>query len=323
MTPVWSYFFLLTLVVFSSCKNDQKKDESEAESDSLKTAQTNLEKPKDQVLRITTNSMEFNLSKDTLTAGWNTIEYRNNSNETHFVVFEKYPEGKRLKDTEKEVGPAFQEGMDFIMQGKMDEAMAAFGKLPEWFSNVQFYGGTGLISPKSVAQSTINLDPGVYALECYVKMPSGRFHSMEGMVAELFVVEGENNQKAPNTDYTIDISSENGIVLSGSPAAGIKTFQVNFDDQKVHENFVGHDVHLIRTEEGSSMDSLAAWLNWSTPKGLMTPAPKGFKFVGGMQEMSAGKSGYFTADLKPGNYILISEVPNQKEKGLLADFKIE
>lgn len=319
----WRNIFLVLILVFTACKNNQQKDENLEENESVDNSQATLEEPKAQVYRITTNSMEFNLPKDTLQSGWHNIEYRNNSNETHFVIFEKYPEGKGLADTEKEVGPAFQEGMDFIMEGEMDKAMAAFGKLPEWYSKVEFYGGTGLISPKSVAESTIKLDPGVYVLECYVKMPDGRFHSAAGMVNEIFVTDKENEQDPPKSDYTIEIGSENGIVMEDNPSAGIKTFRVDFKDQKLHENFVGHDLHLVRMENGATQDSLTSWLNWSIPKGLMTPAPQGFKFIGGMQEMAEGKTGYFKADLKPGNYVLVSEVPKQKEKGLLKEFKVE
>ncbi len=64
-------------------------------------------------------------------------------------------------------------------------------------------------------------------------------------------------------------------------------------------------------------------MNWTDPKGLQTPAPKGFKFLGAMQEMAAGKTGYFTADLRTGTYALISEVPDPKSKGLLKTFSVK
>ncbi|MAM19894.1 MAG: hypothetical protein ABGW91_00640 [Christiangramia sp.] len=315
---VWA---CLTFALFS-CKNESKKNLETSASDSLAKQELPQQKAAEN-FKIVTNSMEFILPKDTLLSGWNPIVYQNNSNETHFIVFEKYPEGKRLEDTEKEVGPAFQEGMDYIMEGNMDKAMEAFGKLPEWFSQVQFYGGTGLVSPKSTTQSTLKLDPGIYAIECYVKMPNGRFHSVEGMVDEIIVKDSLSDIPEPQADYQISIGSENGMLLEGNPSAGKKVFKVHFEDQKVHENFVGHDVQLVRKEKEANLDTLANWLNWSTPQGLMTPAPKGFKFIAGMQEMAAGKNGYFTAELTPGDYVLISEVPNQREKGLLKEFHVE
>ena len=49
---------------------------------------------------------------DTIKSGWNTFKYLNKSNEVHFFLLDKYPLGKTIEDTEKEIGPPFQNGMD-------------------------------------------------------------------------------------------------------------------------------------------------------------------------------------------------------------------
>ena len=41
------------------------------------------------------------------------------------------------------LGPAFDEGMALIMEGNVEAALEAFGKLPEWFSEVVFVGNKG------------------------------------------------------------------------------------------------------------------------------------------------------------------------------------
>ena len=311
-------FSLFVLCIAFSCKNENsKRTESMQEGvDNEQNAQTS--KP----FIVTTSAMEFNLPKDTLNAGWNTIEYRNNSNETHFLLLEKYPEGKTLADTEKEIGPPFQKGMDLVTEGKMDDAMAAFGELPEWFQKVEFYGGVGLISPRTSSTVTVALDPGYYVMECYVKMPDGRFHSMEGMVEDIVVVEEKNSMAEPEADYTIKIGTEGGISLDQTPEAGRHMFRVEFTDQKAHENFMQHDVHLVRMQPGADVNILAEWMNWLDPEGFKTPAPEGFKFLGGMQELSAGRYGFFEAELQKGNYMLIAEVPGQKDKEMLQEFEV-
>ena len=86
--------------------------------------------------------------------------YENQSTEPHFILLDKYPEGKTIENAEKEVGPAFDAGMALIMEGKIEEAMEAFGQLPEWFSEVVFFGGTGLIASNETAVTTVNLAPG-------------------------------------------------------------------------------------------------------------------------------------------------------------------
>jgi len=49
--------------------------------------------------------------------------------------------------------------------------------------------------------------------------------------------------------------------------------------------------------------------------GLETPAP--VEFLGGPEGMPAGGTGYFSVDLKPGQYVLIAEVPSPSAKGMM------
>src|SRR5680860_1002883 len=64
------------------------------------------------------------------------------------------------------------------------------------------------------------------------------------------------------------------------------------------------------------------WMNWADSKGLISPAPEGITFLGGVNDMPAGSIGYFQVNLEPGNYALISEVPNTISKNMLKTFKI-
>lgn len=111
--------------------------------------------------------------------------------------------------------------------------------------------------------------------------------------------------------------------MATPPGIGKQVMEVNFQDQKVYEHFVGHDVNLVRYEDGVSLDSLQFWLNWMNPTGLRTPAPDGFTFLGGMNNLGEGGKGYFEAELTPGNYVLISEVPEAEKKGLFTKFQLK
>ncbi|SDS01373.1 hypothetical protein [Christiangramia echinicola] len=318
-----SFFLILLSVLIFSCQDKEKKKGEDQNEEASATKVEEKEDSKNQLMSIVTSAMEFK-TKDKWQSGWTTIRYKNNSNETHFILFDKYPDGKTIEDAEKEVGPPFQKGMDLINEGKLEEANAEFGKLPEWFQEVEFTGGVGLIAPKSTAQSTIFLEPGTYVIECYVKMANGVFHNTQGMAKQIDVVEAESdNSEPPQADYTISINATDGIVLDENVSAGKKTFEVDFGEQKLHENFVMHDVHLVWVDQGADMTALNNWMNWTDPKGLQTPSPQGFKFLGGMQEMRAGKKGYFTVDLRPGEYALISEVPDPEGKGLLKTFSVK
>lgn len=302
--------FISAVMGFSSCKNEKKKSRIEA-----------VEEEVDNAIEIITENMDFQMP-DTISSGWNTFRYKNMSPQTHFFLVDKYPEGKTLDDAVKYVIPPFTEGMKLLNEGKSEEGFAEFGKLPEWFGEVKFLGGSGLISPGGTAEATIKLDPGYYLIECYVKMSNGIFHSSMGMIKPLIVADSGSGNAELKADVAIDISGEEGIVFNDSITAGKHIFSVFFKDQMVHENFVGHDINLARLEAGADQKILEQWMNWVDPKGLIEPAPEGITFLGGINDMPAGQRGYFTATLEPGQYVLVSEVPNAMEKNMLKVFTV-
>lgn len=310
-TVKYVYIILIAVLLNFSCKSDKKNNSKE-----------NIVEPKPNYIEVTTRSMEF-ICPDTIPSGWNTFKYYNLSNETHFFLMDKYPEGKTIDDTIKEVGPAFENGMNLINEGKPEEGFAEFGKLPEWFFSVVFCGGSGLIGPKNTSVTTIKLDPGYYIMECYVKMPNGKFHTMMGMAKPIIVTEENSGNTPPTPDVKISISKEAGINYSGDLKKGTHTFSVHFIDQGPHEHFVGHDVNLVKLADEADLEKLEAWMNWSTPFGLKTPVPNGVTFLGGVNESPAGSTGYFKATITSGKYAFISEVPNSKEKGMFKIFSIE
>ncbi|MCF7561731.1 hypothetical protein L3X39_13870 [Sabulilitoribacter multivorans] len=301
---------ILILFVFS-CKTD-KKEQNKIKKD--------IEKQQNYI-EIITRSMEF-ICPDTISSGWNTFKYYNLSNETHFFLMDKYPEGKTIENTLTDIAPTFEKGMDLINEGKSQEGFAEFNNLPEWFFSVQFCGGSGLIGPKKTSTTTIKLDPGYYIMECYVKMPNGKFHTSMGMAKPIIVTDKDSGNIPPTADVNISISKNEGITYTGNLSKGEHIFSVNFVDQGPHEHFVGHDVNLVKLDANADIEKLEAWMNWSTPFGLKTPVPAGVTFLGGVNESPAGSVGYFKATLTSGKYAFISEVPNNKEKGMLKIFSI-
>ncbi|WP_242119953.1 hypothetical protein [Aestuariivivens sediminicola] len=302
----WNGVFVLILfLLIISCKGDKKQDQKEVE-----------QLIKDPVIEVITNNMEFQMP-DTIPSGWNTFRYINKSTQTHFFTIEKYPEGKTLEDVKELVIPYFDSGMKFINEGKPEEGFAEFGKLPEWFSEVKILGGVALLSPGVTGETTMRLDPGNYFIECYVKMSNGVFHASVGMFDEFYVSGSNSGNTEPTADYSIELSSTDGIVLKDKLKAGNASFSVFFKDQIVHENFAGHDVNLAKIDDSADLEEIESWMNWADPKGLIEPAPKGITFLGGVNNMPAGERAYFKAILDQGKYILIAEVPNAKSKNML------
>lgn len=302
--------FAIIFVCCISCKTDKK--------------QKNLLEPgvkESNLIEIITNNMDFQ-SIDTILSGWNTFKYINKSTQAHFFLLDKYPEGKRLKNTIEEIGPPFDNGMELIMQDKMDEAISEFGKLPEWFGQIVFSGGSGLISPNQTSITTVKLEAGLYIMECYVKMANGKFHTSMGMAKELYVLEKDSGNSPPKADVALTISSTEGINYDHEITRGDHIFSVYYKDQIVHENFVGHDVNLVKLDDNVNLEKLEAWMNWATPTGLMDPLPEGVIFLGGTNDAPAGSTQYFKVSLESGNYAFISEVPHNFKKGMLKTFTV-
>ena len=280
--------------------------------------------PSPNVVEVIARGLVFE-APDEIPSGWTTFRLKNESSLTHFAVLERLPEGIGIKDQHEQIAPVFQEGMDLLNAGNSDAAMEKFGELPEWFSQIVFMSGPGVTAAGQTSQTTVYLEPGTYLLECYVKT-NGVFHSYNpspssyGMVHELTVTEDSSAALEPSATLEITLSGERGIEVEGDLVPGEHAVVVYFEDQKVHENFVGHDVHLARLEDDTDIQELATWMDWTQPTGLETPAPA--EFLGGTHEMPAGGTAYFTVRLEPGRYAWIAEVPSPVEKGMLKTFTV-
>ncbi|SHI32945.1 hypothetical protein SAMN04487911_101133 [Arenibacter nanhaiticus] len=273
------------------------------------------------IIEVVTQNMDFQ-AVDTIPSGWHTFRYTNKSKEPHFFLLDKYPEDKTIKDAEREVMPIFQQGMDLINEGKPAEGFATLNSLPNWFFKVVFSGGSALVSPGEQSVTTLFLEPGYYVMECYVKMSNGMFHSTMGMTKELIVTQELSNGKPLVPDVKLTISSTEGISYNTPIQNGHQVFSVFFKDQISHENFVGHDVNLVRLDKNADVNHLEKWMNWAAPEGLMNPAPEGVTFLGGVNDLPKGKTGYFNANLAPGHYAFIAEVPNARSKKMFHVFTV-
>ena len=301
--------FAASFLLNQSCKTEKKQKEN---------ADVEV---RENVIEIVTSNMDFQM-QDTIPSGWNTFRYRNQSPQTHFFLVDKYPEGKTSEDAENLVAPVFDSAMKLINEGKTEEGFAQFANLPEWFGEVVFHGGSGLISPGQSAETTIKLAPGNYILECYVKMSNGVFHTSMGMTKDLVVAEINSGNEELEADIAINISSTAGIEFNDAIASGKHTFSVYYKDQIAHENFVGHDINLVKLHNNADLERLEHWMNWANPEGLIEPAPEDVTFLGGVNDMPSGSKGYFLADLTPGRYALISEVPNTSDKNMFKIFTV-
>lgn len=276
------------------------------------TATTLAQSEPRPVLEIVTRGHDFELSADEIPSGWTTLRLRNESAEPHFALFGHMPAGRTVEDSVREVVPAFQQAIDLIMAGQVEEGFAALGALPDWYGDVIYTGGPGMVSPGGTTEVVAFLEPGTYVIECYVKTEDGVFHSVLGMIDEITVTEESHDAAPPDAGPTVVLRNpepddgsapESGIEVDGTVTAGPQVIEVRFEAENPPP--LANDLHLVRLEDDEDVAEVAAWMDWSRPDGLTTPAPA--TFVGGTNEMPQGRSAYLTVDLEPGRYAWVSE----------------
>lgn len=145
---------------------------------------------------------------------------------------------------------------------------------------------------------------------------------IEGMLKQLRVIEKSTEQMPPQETVGIKLSP-NGIALDGEMPknSGQVVFRVDYGETKLFENFTRPDVNLARVTDENGLALLEDYMDWSKPNGMTMEAP--VTFLGGVQEMPEGNVSYFSANLEPGKYVLIGEVPEPKKDGFYLEFEIE
>lgn len=303
-------FITLGLMVLASCKENKE----------AKALENEIELENDYI-KVTTNGMDFE-TVDEVKSGWTTFKYINNSFEPHFFILEKMPDTLGLDTYKKDLFPPFISAIEHFNKGEIEAGRKEFEKIPQWFHKVELAGGVGLTSKKTTSKSTIFLEPGTYVMECYVRMPNGLGHVFMGMIKELKVSEESNGNKPPKEDFNIGVSSEKGITFIDSIKAGKYILAAKFEDQKKYEHLMGHDVNLVKIENDSLITNLNNWLNIVDFKSFRTPEPEGLLFLGGVEDLPAGKTGYFEVNLEKGSYVLISEIPKVVERKMFKPFTV-
>jgi uncharacterized cupredoxin-like copper-binding protein len=175
-------------------------------------------------------------------------------------------------------------------------ALANPGPPPAWVKEV---GGPNAAAPGVESNATVMLEPGNYALICFVDI-GGPPHFMKGMLKGLRVVAATGPAAAkPTPDVTVSLVDYN-FKLSAPIRAGMRTIRVHNTGPQHHE------VELVQLAPGVSATDFMKWIE------KMEGPPPG-KALGGVSGLETGMSAYFTADFSPGNYALICFLPDHKD----------
>jgi hypothetical protein len=268
-----------------------------AKPDSTKVAQTG--KPAnnggsfDPATHVATvKAMDFAFgAPDTIQAGWTTFHLVNEGTTLHHLAIVRVDSGKTMADVAA-VNPA--------------------GPPPKWLVAV---GGPNAADPKAQTTGSVNMQPGLYVLMCFVDTPDRTPHMAKGMVHALTVVAGGTPSTEPTADLTMALA-DYSFTTSAAMKSGHHTIKVTNNGPQEHE------IALIRILPGKTVTDFDKFLY--KPEGA-PPA----NALGGIAGLAPGKSAYFDVDLTPGNYAMACFVPDAKDgkphmvHGMIKEFKVE
>ncbi|MBZ9728384.1 hypothetical protein LB467_01680 [Salegentibacter sp. JZCK2] len=273
-----------------------------------------------EVVVITATDYAFE-APDEIESGWRNIRFSNEGEDPHLILFSRLPEGKTVDDYLTEAGPPFNKAWYQLRDGKItpQEITGILGKtVPEWFWGVERMGGAGLVMRGGVAETTINLPPGNYAMECYIKTEDGEIHFMEGMARPIRVLDKNSGGTAPKADLLIKVSNTE-LEVHGDLTAGKRVVEVQITEKP--DKGLGHDVHVARLGAGANLQEVVQWMNWYSPNGMREPTPDHATFIGGMHFLPLNSPGYFTIDLSPGRYLFVSGAA--ADKGIFQEIRVK
>ncbi|HLE57568.1 MAG TPA: hypothetical protein VJB15_10835, partial [Rhodothermia bacterium] len=217
-----------------------------------------------------------------IAAGLTTLHLMNEGKEAHQAQILRLTEGKTFDD--------FSAAM---------KTMKPDAPPPSWIIPV---GGPNAAPPGGTAGATSTLEPGNYALVCFIPSTDGVPHAMKGMTRGL-VVTASTTAGAPEpipstiltlSDYKFDFSTP---LKSGENVIRVE----NVADQP-------HEVVFFKLAPGKTMKDFQTWL----PVSDKDPNSPGMP-AGGVVGLAKGQHAFFTANLEAGDYVLVCFFADAKD----------
>ena len=212
---------------------------------------------------------------DEVPAGLLTFTFQNEGESVHHLQI------VRLND-----GVTFEQLMEAFAEGGEAEAFPLFTPV----------GGPALTDPGATGQVTLNLDPGAYALLCFVMDEEGIPHLAMGMARPLTLTGDAAPGAEPQADLTVSMADFQ-YAMPTEVEAGPQTWEIVNDGPQPHE------LVLHKLAPGKTVEDVLAFIH--QPEGEPP-----FTNAGGMQGVAQGGTGWVHLDLTPGVYVAICYIPD-------------
>jgi len=241
-------------------------------------------------IEIVATDFKFELPAE-IPAGWTRFYLRNWGAEDHHAQLLRLHDGV----TFEQLTTAFQE------QGEGALAL------------VDLAGGPGTVKPAGTSEAVVMLEPGAYAVGCFITGPTGHLHIAQGMLTPLTVTAATAATTAPTPDVAVELRDFAYAMPATLPAGHVIVEATNLGPEP-HEFAV---LHLADDATHQSVvEMLTGGLALAGEHGA-TPMAGGapFEMYGGLQGIAAGMTGYAVLHLVPGHYLAVCFIPSVVNAG--------
>ncbi len=228
------------------------------------------------VVTVTTADFSFDAPAE-IPAGPTTFHLVNRGPGLHHVQLVKLHEGKTTDD--------------FMA------ALKAGGPPPAWATMA---GGPNPPEVGATSSTTMLLEPGSYAMVCFIPSADGIPHLMKGMVRPLTVTPNDRATAAEPSAEVVMKLVDFGFELSRPLGAGRQTIRIENAGAQPHE------VAIVRLQPGKEPMDFAHW-----GEKQIGPAPAAL--MGGVSAIMPSAHAFVEVDLTPGEYGLICFIPEMKD----------
>lgn len=271
---------LLTISAIAACSVKEAPNSAATDSSAAKAAAVAPAATTANVVHVTAKDYTLT-APDSIPAGLTTLHLMNEGKEAHQAQLIKLTDGKTYAD--------MMAGMKAMKPGEPP---------PTWIVPM---GGPNAAPPGGTSAATQTLEPGNYALVCYIPAADGVPHMMKGMTRGLVVVPSAT-ASAPEPAATTTLTlSDYKFDFSSPLKSGENVIRVEDSADQPHE------VVIFKLPPGKTMKDFQAWL----PKSDKTPPPA--MPMGGVVGQVKGNHAFFTANLDAGDYVLVCFFPDAKD----------
>jgi len=181
-----------------------------------------------------------------------------------------------------------------------------------------FVGGPNDAAPGKSTTATVKLDPGLYAITCFIPGKDGKPHAAHGMIGQFQALPSSTTVNVAPVATSKIILGDFTFTLP-TPFTGRGVVDVTNQGSEVHE------LNIFRLAAGVTEKQAETALLATTPPAGPPPVLE----VTGTVGLSPRQDAWLDLDLKPGNYILVCFFPDPKKnniphvlEGMIKEFTI-